>query len=137
MSIADMLRKLNLKPTGGNHRHIKSKLTLHEIDTGHFTGSNWSKGKKLGENFYNTQLPLNKILVKNSSYNSDRLKKRLILAGMKEEKCEKCGLTHWQNKKLPLEMHHINGSHNDNRLANLQILCPNCHSVIDKPEQPQ
>ena len=32
-------------------------------------------------------------------------------------------------KKIPLELHHINGNHNDNRLENLQILCSNCHSL--------
>jgi len=30
---------------------------------------------------------------------------------------------------LPLELDHINGDHHDNRLENLRILCPNCHSL--------
>lgn len=35
------------------------------------------------------------------------------------------------DKPIPLELHHINGVHNDNRLENLQILCPNCHAFTD------
>ena len=30
-----------------------------------------------------------------------------------------------------LELHHINGDHYDNRIENLQILCPNCHAKTD------
>ena len=49
----------------------------------------------------------------------------------REWKCECCGLTEWQGKPLSLEVHHINGDRYDNRRENLQILCPNCHSVTD------
>lgn len=44
-------------------------------------------------------------------------------------KCEQCGLSEWQGKPLPLEVHHINGDHWDQRRENLQILCPNCHAL--------
>lgn len=57
------------------------------------------------------------------------LRKRLIEEGLKEEKCEKCGNTHWMGSKIPLELHHINGNHYDNRIENLQILCSNCHGI--------
>lgn len=33
--------------------------------------------------------------------------------------------------KIPLELHHINEDHYDNRLENLLILCPNCHALMD------
>lgn len=49
----------------------------------------------------------------------------------REWKCECCGLTEWQGKPLSLEIHHINGNRYDNRRENLQILCPNCHSITD------
>jgi len=56
------------------------------------------------------------------------LKARLIRDGLLEEKCAECGIMSWRDKPLALELHHINGVNNDNRLDNLQLLCPNCHS---------
>ena len=46
-------------------------------------------------------------------------------------KCEICGLQKWNNQKIPLELHHINGNNKDNSLNNLQLLCPNCHALTD------
>jgi Zn finger protein HypA/HybF involved in hydrogenase expression len=74
---------------------------------------------------------LKDILVKNSNYESHKLKLRLIEEGIKENKCEKCGLTKWMNVDLSLQLHHIDGDHHNNELDNLQILCPNCHSITD------
>lgn len=57
------------------------------------------------------------------------LKEKLFRDGLKEKKCEICGVSMWQGIELPLELHHKNGKHNDNNFDNLQILCPNCHSI--------
>lgn len=77
-------------------------------------------------------IPLSQILVENSTYqNMKRLKIRLMNEGYKENKCECCGIHDWNGKPLVLQIHHINGKHNDNCIENLQILCPNCHSQTD------
>lgn len=60
---------------------------------------------------------------------ASKLRNKLIDEGLKEYKCEKCGRTEWEGRPIPLELHHINMDHNDNRLENLQILCSNCHSL--------
>jgi 5-methylcytosine-specific restriction endonuclease McrA len=59
------------------------------------------------------------------------LKKRLLKAGFLANRCAQCGLTDWLGKPLSLELHHINGEGQDNRLENLALLCPNCHSQTD------
>lgn len=63
----------------------------------------------------------------NRNVTASKLRSKLIEEGIKEERCECCGLSEWMGKKIPLELHHINGNHYDNRLENLQILCSNCH----------
>ena len=75
--------------------------------------------------------PLDQLLVAGPRRNRGHLKRRLFDAGIKARHCESCGLTEWQGQPIPLALHHINGDRHDNRLANLQILCANCHSLTD------
>ena len=116
LSIAEVLRHLSIIPAGGNYFTIKRYIKL------------WNKGK---HTICNPAKPLQEILKEDSIYQSYKLAKRLIKEGIKELKCEYCNLSKWQNKPIPLELHHINGIHSDNRLENLQLLCPNCHALTD------
>jgi DNA-binding CsgD family transcriptional regulator/predicted DNA-binding protein YlxM (UPF0122 family) len=75
-----------------------------------------------------TAAPLETYLVKGRKVNRHHLKNRLIEAGMKTAACERCGITEWEGEPLSLALHHINGDGDDNRLENLSLLCPNCHS---------
>jgi 5-methylcytosine-specific restriction endonuclease McrA len=118
---------LGLRPTGGNYDQIKKYIRELNLDTKHFKGRAWNAGLKgIGQ----PRLLLDDILVKNSDFQSFKLKKRLFIAKLKPEYCEECG---WAQKTvdgyLPLELDHINGDRHDNRLSNLRVLCPNCHSL--------
>jgi hypothetical protein len=55
-----------------------------------------------------------------------RIKKHLI--EKHGNKCWTCGITDWNNKKIVMELEHIDGNSENNNLENLSILCPNCHS---------
>ena len=57
------------------------------------------------------------------------LKQKLLKDGIKEYKCEICGLTEWLGQPIPLELHHKDCNHYNNDLNNLQLLCPNCHAM--------
>lgn len=75
--------------------------------------------------------PLDRLLVAGPRRSRGHLKHRLFDAGVKERRCESCGLSEWRARPIPLALHHINGQRHDNRLENLQILCANCHGQTD------
>lgn len=123
-SIAQSLLKLGLSPKGGNYRVFKKFQTMYNVDISHFTGQGYLKGKTHN---YNTT-SLSEILVNGYDYNSNKLRKRLIAEGIKEHKCECCGLTEWMGDLIPLELDHVDGNHFNNTIENLKVLCPNCHA---------
>lgn len=126
-SVRQVLGKLGLKQAGGNYAQIKKYLAKLNIEKSHFTGPGWSKGLRVTTN---PGVPIEKILVNNSDYQSFKLKKRLFEAKMKLKRCEECGWSKTaKDGRLPLELDHINGNSRDNRLENLRVLCPNCHSL--------
>ncbi|MFC1618202.1 HNH endonuclease signature motif containing protein [Patescibacteria group bacterium] len=126
-SYRQVLIKLKLRPAGGNYDQLKKYIAQEKIKASHFKGKAWNKGLKgIGK----PRIPLKGILVKNSSYQSYKLKKRLFAASLKEPCCEECGWAQvTDDGYLPLELDHINGNRHDNRLNNLRVLCPNCHSL--------
>lgn len=126
-SIRQVLKKLNLVEAGGNYAQIKRYFRLYNIETTHFKGRLWSKGSRLP---FRPRIKLSDILVRGSNFQSFKLKARLFRDGYKRAQCEQCGWSeHSADGRIPLELDHINGVHSDNRLENLRILCPNCHSL--------
>ena len=125
-SISKTLKELKLKPSGGNYKVFYKKVKELNISINHFTGQAHLKNKK---HDWNVKIPLTKILIKESNYSSTyHLKKRLIKEKIFQYKCNICGIDDWNHKPLSLHLDHINGINNDNRIENLQLLCPNCHS---------
>lgn len=73
-------------------------------------------------------IPIEELLVLGRPTRREHLKRRLLSAGLKQNRCEECGIERWRGRKLTMQLHHVNGNGSDNRLANLQFLCANCHS---------
>jgi len=126
-SFRQAISKLGLRPTGGNYDQMKKYVREFDLSTKHFRGQAWNAGLRgIGK----PRLTLDKILVRDSNFQSFKLKRRLFASKLKLEHCEEC---RWDKRTsdgyLPLELDHINGDRHDNRLSNLRVLCPNCHSL--------
>lgn len=133
-SIADLCRELGLKPVGGNYHTVTKKCEKFNVDISHFVGQDWRNSPIKDPNVYK----LDDLLQEEVNFKPSYLKKRLIQAGLKEDRCEICGCGNvWCNKPITLELHHMNGDHFDNRLSNLQVLCPNCHSQQENHRKPK
>jgi len=123
-SIAACLRLLSVVPAGGNYQVVKEQIKRYQIDTSHFTGKGWLKGKKIGP-----RRSVEDYLNNAGSITSHKLKKRLIEEGLLEARCGSCGLASWLGRPIPLELHHVDGNPRNNALSNLVLLCPNCHAL--------
>ena len=73
-------------------------------------------------------MPIERLLVADTYRCRHNVKSRVLAEGLKENCCEECGLTQWLGRPLSMALHHVNGDGRDNRLENLLLLCPNCHS---------
>lgn len=63
----------------------------------------------------------------NLAYQSKRI--RVILE--QNNKCNKCGLSEWMGQPITFELDHKDGNRENNIRSNLEILCPNCHSMTE------
>lgn len=124
-SIAQVLKKLNIIAAGGNYRTFIKLREQWKVDTSHFTGQSWLKNKT--HDF--TTRPIEDYLSNKYYIHSHKLRLRLIKEGYFQCKCMNCNLTQWLDNNIPLELHHIDGNHKNNNLSNLQLLCPNCHTL--------
>lgn len=123
VSLAQVIGNLGLRVAGGNYRTVARAIERAGLDTTHFGGQAWSRGRAIGP-----RRPLAAYLSNQFPISSHRLKIRLIAEGIFDRACNKCGGTEWLGQVIPLELEHRDGNHLNNRLENLELLCPNCHA---------
>lgn len=121
-SYRELLPKLGYKTTSGNNNQtVKKRLKEFNISTEHFSLNGANNTIRTKEN----------VFCINSTASQATLRRWFIKEDYIPYKCDCCGISEWQNKKLSLQLDHKNGDNHDNRLENLHWLCPNCHSQTD------
>jgi hypothetical protein len=127
-SYSEVLRRLGMRPAGGNHALLKKYVDeIWGISTDHF-----DSGAAANRNLNKTAQPLAEILIEGSTYSRGKLKERLFNEGLKERVCEMCGQDeNWRGRSMSLILDHVNGIPDDNRIVNLRIVCPNCAATLD------
>lgn len=126
ISIRQVLKKIGLRPAGGNYKHIPLLIKFYNLDTSHFKYQSWRKDIKFGHRqdvqvYLQNPSPI--------SITSSKLRMRLIEEKLFEPKCYSCHNTMWLNFSIPLELEHKDGNPSNNMLDNLTLLCPNCHAL--------
>lgn len=124
-NVNQICKAVGKKDTNTNRERIKQILKKNDVDISHFQPI--ESGVKVFIRYKDED-----VYCKNSAIKSTKnIRKRLIKDGLKQEVCECCKGTEWLGKPIPLQVHHINGDNTDNRIENLQLLCPNCHAFTD------
>ena len=124
-NISEVLFKLgySIKGNSWGFSQVRKRMDDLNIDVSEF------KGKSAAiEKTKQASLTSEMLLRENCKHNRNCLRRFIIKNKLLPYKCAICGALEWNGKTLSLELDHINGINNDNRLENLRFLCPNCHS---------
>lgn len=132
-SIAELGEKLGYpRCSGAAYRMLRLIFNRLQVDTSHFTGHGWNKGKNLlNSTEMRYKYSKEEVFGENSPCARAQVKKLIIENNLLEYKCSECSINEWRGVKVCLQLDHINGIRNDNRLENLRLLCPNCHSLTE------
>lgn len=131
-SKVEVLEKLGYDGYNGNHRTLLNRIIEEGLDETKLNQNreNWKKSH-VKNMCKNNKTDLKDILKEKSNFARSHLKRKLIEEEILEYKCSECGISEWNGKEISLQLDHINGVNNDNRIENLRFLCPNCHSQTE------
>lgn len=125
LNISEVLFKLGYSTIGNSWGYSQIKQRMTDLN---LSGKDFRGKSGITENNNNKKIDSEKLFCKNSKHARTILRKRIIEEKLIKYECAICGVKDWNGKTLSLELDHINGENNDNRLENLRFLCPNCHS---------
>lgn len=128
-SICEVLQHLGIEVVGGHHTHISRRIKGFGIDTSHFRPPTGTGGRRIRQTPEDLLIEMEREHPRRVP--NGRLKRALKELGV-AERCALCGTDpFWRGRPLPLEVDHIDGNWRNNRVDNVRLLCPNCHSATD------
>lgn len=110
-SRSEICYELGLTPNGNTQRITDYAQELG-LPSDHIVYGKWSKKKNDRSEFY-------------------KIRKYIKDNSILDYSCNSCGIKKWMGVDISLELDHIDGDRKNNKLINLQWLCPNCHSQTD------
>lgn len=123
-NISEVLFKLGYTVKGNSWAFSLVRRRMEDLKL----DSTMFKGKSALKTPVEKQVDPARLFKENSKHNRSVARNYIIKHNLIPYQCAICGAVEWQGKTLSLELDHINGINNDNRLENLRFLCPNCHS---------
>lgn len=123
-NISEVLFKLGYTIKGNSWAFSLVRRRMEDLKL----DSTMFKGKSALKTPVEQQVDPARLFKENSKHNRCVARRYILKHNLIPYQCAICGAVEWQGKTLSLELDHINGINNDNRLENLRFLCPNCHS---------
>lgn len=124
-NISEVLFKLGYSVKGNSwgFSQVRRRMTDLNLDMSMFKGKS-----TVAQVNKERELTAEVLFKENCKHNRNNLRKFILKNNILPYKCAICEISEWNGKTLSLELDHINGINNDNRIENLRFLCPNCHS---------
>lgn len=133
-SVRELLYCLGFRDVGNNRKTLLKVIDYYNLNEEFLDLKRRSKTNAVERagSLKKDEIADELIFCENSKVARKDVKSRILKRGILEYKCSICGNAGiYMGKPLILQLDHINGINNDNRLENLRFLCPNCHSQTE------